>query len=108
MKICSGCADRSLQAHPHTLCSPVGGITVASSGSGGLLHNGDTRASYVLLDGPGVSIQQIECDIDAECFFLLRLLMLLCSFAAGGAHLRRNGNALQIRRSHLKLLVPTH
>jgi len=43
------------------------GITVANSGSAGFSYDGDSRASYLLLDGLGVTIRRVEYDMEAEC-----------------------------------------
>jgi putative phosphoesterase len=44
----------------------VAGVTVANSGSVGLPHDGDRRASYLLLDDLTPSIRRVEYDIDSE------------------------------------------
>jgi predicted phosphodiesterase len=66
-------APIAVYGHIHTpFVRHFGEITVANSGSVGIPYDGDTRASYLLLDGPHLSIQRVEYDIDAECRFLLR------------------------------------
>lgn len=63
----------AIYGHIHTpFVRRCGGMTVANSGSVGLPYDGDTRASYLVVDGPNVSIQRVEYDIDAECTFLLQ------------------------------------
>ena len=62
----------AVYGHIHTPFIRHCGITVANSGSVGLPYNGDTRASYLLVDGANVSIQRVEYDINAECSFLLQ------------------------------------
>lgn len=44
----------------------VAGIVVANSGSVGLPHDGDRRASYLLLDEERPSIRRVEYDVDRE------------------------------------------
>ena len=44
----------------------VQGGVVANSGSVGLPHDGDRRASYLLLDGGEPSIRRVEYDVDRE------------------------------------------
>lgn len=66
-------APTAVYGHIHTpFVRHCGGITVANSGSVGLPYDGDTRASYLLVEGESVSIQRVEYDIDAECSFLLQ------------------------------------
>jgi putative phosphoesterase len=40
------------------------GFTVANSGSVSLSYDGDTRASYLLIDGEKVTIRRVEYDLD--------------------------------------------
>jgi diadenosine tetraphosphatase ApaH/serine/threonine PP2A family protein phosphatase len=40
------------------------GFTVANSGSVTLSYDGDTRASYLLIDGENVNIRRVEYDLD--------------------------------------------
>jgi putative phosphoesterase len=42
------------------------GLTVANSGSVGLPYDGDSRASYLLIDDGRVTIRRVAYDIDAE------------------------------------------
>lgn len=42
----------------------VQGFTVANSGSVSLSYDGDTRASYLLIDGENVNIRRVEYDLD--------------------------------------------
>jgi putative phosphoesterase len=44
----------------------IGGVVVANSGSVGLPHDGDRRASYLLLDDGQPSIRRVEYDVDRE------------------------------------------
>ena len=44
----------------------VGAITVANSGSVGMPHDGDQRASYLLLDDGRPSIRRVAYDLDRE------------------------------------------
>lgn len=66
-------APTAVYGHIHTpFVRHCGGITVANSGSVGLPYDGDTRASYLLVEGENVNIHRVEYDIDAECSFLLQ------------------------------------
>jgi putative phosphoesterase len=44
----------------------MAGVVVANSGSVGLPHDGDRRASYLLLDDGQASIRRVEYDVDIE------------------------------------------
>ena len=44
----------------------ISGVVVANSGSVGLPHDGDRRASYLLLDDGEPSIRRVEYDVDRE------------------------------------------
>jgi putative phosphoesterase len=44
----------------------LSGVTVANSGSVGLPHDGDRRASYLLLDDDQPSIRRVEYDVERE------------------------------------------
>jgi predicted phosphodiesterase len=44
----------------------VCGITVANAGSVGLPYDGDTRASYLLLDDSEPSIRRVPYEVDEE------------------------------------------
>jgi putative phosphoesterase len=44
----------------------ISGVLVANSGSVGLSHDGDRRASYLLLDDDQPSIRRVEYDVDCE------------------------------------------
>lgn len=44
----------------------VGGVTVANSGSVGMPHDGDRRASYLILDDGRPSIRRVEYDVENE------------------------------------------
>jgi len=56
--------------HPHV--RRMEGITVANTGSVSLSHDGDPRASYLLVDGPNLTIRRVEYDLDREAGALLR------------------------------------
>ncbi|MEO8371639.1 MAG: metallophosphoesterase family protein [Candidatus Solibacter sp.] len=43
------------------------GLTVANCGSAGLPYDGDTRASYLLIDEGTPEIRRVEYDVAAEC-----------------------------------------
>jgi putative phosphoesterase len=42
------------------------GLTVANTGSVGQSYDGDTRASYLLLDGENISVRRVEYDVETE------------------------------------------
>jgi putative phosphoesterase len=44
----------------------VSGMTVINTGSVSLSHDGDRRASYLLLDGSSAEIRRVEYDVDRE------------------------------------------
>ena len=44
----------------------VSGVVIANSGSVGLPHDGDRRASYLLLDDGRPTIRRVEYDVDRE------------------------------------------
>jgi putative phosphoesterase len=44
----------------------ISGVVVANSGSVGLPHDGDRRASYLLLDDGEPSIRRVEYDVEGE------------------------------------------
>jgi predicted phosphodiesterase len=48
------------------------GTTVANTGSVSLSYDGDPRASYLLLDGPEVTIRRVEYDFEREADALLQ------------------------------------
>ncbi len=48
------------------------GMTVANTGSVSQSYDGDTRASYLLMDGEGVTIRRVEYDVESEANELLR------------------------------------
>src|ERR1700730_377681 len=48
------------------------GITVANAGSVSLSYDGDPRASYLLLDGPEVTIRRVEYNLEREAGALLQ------------------------------------
>jgi putative phosphoesterase len=47
-------------------------ITVANTGSVSLSYDGDSRASYLLVDGRNVMIRRVEYDLECEADLLLR------------------------------------
>jgi putative phosphoesterase len=47
------------------------GMTIANTGSVSLSYDGDPRASYLLLDGPDVTIRRVEYDLEREVDALL-------------------------------------
>jgi len=48
------------------------GMTVANTGSVSQSYDGDTRASYLLIDGESVAIRRVEYDVQSEAEELLR------------------------------------
>jgi putative phosphoesterase len=44
----------------------LGSFAVANSGSVGMPHDGDPRASWLLIEGNDISVRRVEYDIDAE------------------------------------------
>jgi putative phosphoesterase len=50
----------------------VPGITVANTGSVSQSYDGDTRASYLVIDGESVTIHRVEYDVQSEAKELLR------------------------------------
>jgi len=55
----------------HPFVRHLDGITVANTGSVSLSYDGDPRASYLLVDGPNVTIRRVEYDIESEADALL-------------------------------------
>jgi putative phosphoesterase len=48
------------------------GLTVANTGSVSQSYDGDTRASYLVIDGESVTIRRVEYDVESEAKDLLR------------------------------------
>jgi predicted phosphodiesterase len=48
------------------------GMTIANTGSVSQSYDGDTRASYLVIDGESVSIRRVEYDVESEAKELLR------------------------------------
>lgn len=48
------------------------GLTIANSGSASQSYDGDTRASYLVIDGASVTIRRVEYDVKSEADELLR------------------------------------
>jgi len=48
------------------------GMTVANTGSVSQSYDGDTRASYLVIDGESVTIRRVEYDVESEAEELLR------------------------------------
>ena len=58
--------------HIHTsFIRKLPGMTVANSGSVSQSYDGDTRASYLVIDGGNVAIRRVEYDVQAEADDLL-------------------------------------
>ena len=47
-------------------------FTVANTGGVSLSYDGDTRASYLVIDGQDISIRRVEYDVESEAEALLR------------------------------------
>ena len=66
-------ASVAIYAHiHHPYARRVEGFTVANTGSVSLSHDGDPRASYLLIDGANVTIRRMEYELDREADALLR------------------------------------
>jgi predicted phosphodiesterase len=48
------------------------GMTVANAGSVSQSYDGDTRASYLVIDGESITIRRVEYDVEGEAKELLR------------------------------------
>jgi putative phosphoesterase len=57
----------AVYAHVHRpFVRPVSGMTVVNTGSVSMPHDGDRRASYLLLDDGKAEIRRVEYDLDLE------------------------------------------
>jgi putative phosphoesterase len=57
----------AVYGHVHrSFIRPVPGLTVVNTGSVSLSHDGDPRASYLLLDDVTPAIRRVEYDVDRE------------------------------------------
>jgi putative phosphoesterase len=66
-------APIAVYGHIHTpFVRPLAKFAVANSGSAGLPYDGDTRASYLLIDGAHAEIRRVEYDVEKECRALER------------------------------------
>lgn len=79
-------SDAELQSTYASLCAPiviyghihcpyvrrVEGMTIANAGSAGQSYDGDTRASYLLIDGESIEIRRAAYDVESEAHDLLR------------------------------------
>jgi putative phosphoesterase len=63
-------------------------FTLANSGSAGLSYDGDSRATYLLIEEGGASIQRVEYDLDRE---VSDLMTSGYPFASWLAEIRRTG-----------------
>jgi len=50
----------------------VQGMTVANTGSVSQSYDGDTRASYLVIEGESITIRRVEYDVKSEAKELLR------------------------------------
>ena len=50
----------------------IEGMTIANAGSAGQSYDGDTRASYLLIDGESIAIRRVAYDVESEAQDLLR------------------------------------
>ncbi len=48
------------------------GMTIANTGSVSQSYDGDTRASYLVMDGESITIRRVEYDVESEAKELLR------------------------------------
>ncbi len=46
-------------------------MTIANAGSVGQSYDGDTRASYLLIDGESIEIRRVAYDVEGEAHDLL-------------------------------------
>jgi predicted phosphodiesterase len=61
------CQSVAVYAHIHRpYIRSFSGMTVANTGSVGLSHDGDRRASYLLLDDSIPAVRRVEYDVDRE------------------------------------------
>ncbi len=51
---------------------PLEGMTIANTGSVSQSYDGDTRASYLVIDGESITIRRVEYDVASEAKELLR------------------------------------
>jgi putative phosphoesterase len=66
-------APVAVYGHIHrSFVRPCGAHIVANTGSLSLSHDGDARASYLLLDGLHVRIERVDYDLEGEAAALLR------------------------------------
>jgi putative phosphoesterase len=66
-------APIAVYGHIHTpFVRSLATFAVANSGSAGLPYDGDTRASYLLIDGAHPEIRRVEYDVERECRALER------------------------------------
>src|SRR5260370_41977955 len=66
-------ALRSWSGHIHIpYIRRVQGMTVANTGSVSQSYDGDTRASYLLIEGASITIRRVEYDVKSEAKELLR------------------------------------
>jgi putative phosphoesterase len=57
----------AVYAHVHrSFVRPVSGMTVVNTGSVSMSHDGDRRASYLLLDDAWPTIRRVEYDVERE------------------------------------------
>jgi putative phosphoesterase len=67
------CARVAVYGHIH--CSYIRrlqGMTVANTGSVSQSHDGDRRASYLMIDGESVAVRRVEYDVEGEAKDLSR------------------------------------
>jgi putative phosphoesterase len=58
------------------------GMTIANAGSAGQSYDGDTRASYLLIDGESIEIRRVAYDVESEAQDLLRSGLLHADWMA--------------------------
>src|SRR5262249_28212834 len=60
-------STRVVYGHIHRpYVRPLSTFVVANSGSVGMPYDGDTRASYLLIDGDRLAIRRVEYDLERE------------------------------------------
>jgi putative phosphoesterase len=77
--------DARVAVYGHIHCPYVRrlqGLTVANTGSVSQSYDGDTRASYLVIDGEGIAIRRVEYDVQSEAEELLHSGMPLAAWMA--------------------------
>ena len=80
-----GSLDARVVVYGHIHCPYVRrlpGLTIANTGSVSQSYDGDTRASYLVIDGDNITIRRVEYDVQSEAEELLRSGMPLAAWMA--------------------------